>query len=181
MFRNDRSRESLEGKAMTDDLRLVESFLYYEAALLDDRRFKEWLELFPEDAHYWMPMRSTREWGTPDVSGPRDLAFFDDDRHALELRVERLFTEFAWAEDPPSRTRHLITNVRIDAGESSDSELLVRSNFLLYRNRLNSVEHSFVGSREDLLRRKGESFEIARRKIVLDVGTLPADNLSVFF
>lgn len=166
---------------MSDVLRQVETFLYEEAALLDDRRFEDWLALFAEDTHYWMPMRSTREWGTEDISGRRDLAFFDDDRHSLELRIQRLFTEFAWAEDPPSRTRHLITNVRVEAAGSSDSEVIAHSNFLLYRNRLAGVESSFVGTREDLLRRQGDSFEIARRKIVLDVGVLPADNLSVFF
>ena len=151
-----------------DQLHAVEQFLYREARLLDERRFEEWLELFAADAHYWVPTRSTREWGAPELSEPDGLAHFDDSRQTLELRVRRLFTEFAWAEDPPSRTRHLISNVEVQATEKDD-EISVRSAFVVYRNRLEDVANFFVGGREDLLRVTGDSFLIARRKVTARV------------
>jgi 3-phenylpropionate/cinnamic acid dioxygenase small subunit len=93
----------------------------------------------------------------------------------------------AWAEDPPSRTRHLVTNVavrHVDPAEHpgfTADDLLVRSAFLVYRNRLEREENVFAGGRTDVLRRAGETFLIARRTILLDQNILQAKNLSTFF
>ncbi len=158
----------------------VEQFLYREAELLDGRRFDEWLELFTEDARYWMPLRFNRDRRAEaaDESAPDELSLFDDDKPFLAARLRRLQTGRAWAEDPPSRTRHLVTNVLI---ERAAAELNVRSNFLVYRNRLEGEVDLYAGTRHDLLRRLGDGLKIARRKIILDQNVLLSKNLSIFF
>ena len=159
----------------------AEAFLYREAALLDERRFEEWLEVLTDDVHYWMPIRRTttaREVAS-EFTRPGDMAFFDDDREMLTLRVKRLSVGRAWAEDPPSRTRHLITNVRIL--ETSGDETLTASNFQLYRTRLDSEEDCWVGRREDLLRRVDGTLMLARRHVFLEQTVILSQNLSSLF
>lgn len=160
--------------------RQVEQFLYREAELLDGRRFDEWLELFTDDLHYWMPLRYNRDrrGDAREESTADELSMFDDDKEFLAARIRRLKTGCAWAEDPPSRTRHLVTNVAI---EGAGAELEVRSNFLIYRNRLEGEVDLYAGMREDLLRRVGDGLKIARRKIILDQNVLLSKNLSIFF
>jgi 3-phenylpropionate/cinnamic acid dioxygenase small subunit len=159
----------------------VEQFLYREADLIDERRFDDWLALLADDLEYWMPVRSTRSLGdeSNEFAKPGESAFFDDDKESMQQRVRKLYTGYAWAEDPPSRTRHIVSNVRI-AGRSNDV-VDVRCNFMLYRSRLAADEDLWVGRREDRLRRNGESFLIARRHIYLDHVSLASKNLSVFF
>jgi biphenyl 2,3-dioxygenase beta subunit len=159
----------------------VEEFLYREAALLDDRKFKEWIGLFTEDTHYFMPIRRTRGRRElhKEFTQPGEMAFFDDDWMMLNARVVKLTSGTAWAEDPPSRTRRLITNVLVD--DDRGSEVEVRSNFILYRTRLKSEETTWIGSRRDLLRRDSGSFKIARRYIFLEQTVLLSQNLSNFF
>jgi 3-phenylpropionate/cinnamic acid dioxygenase small subunit len=159
----------------------VERFYYDEAALLDAHRYEEWLTLFSDDAHYFMPIRRTRMQRelNKEFTQPGEMAFFHDDKTLLAGRVAKLKSGRSWAEDPPSRTRHLITNVRVvrDTGR----ELEVESNFHVYRTRLNSEESSWIGSRRDLLRRVEGSFQIADRKIFLEQTVLLSRNLSNFF
>jgi 3-phenylpropionate/cinnamic acid dioxygenase small subunit len=159
----------------------VERFYYDEAALLDAHRYEEWLALFSDDANYFMPIRRTRMQRELDkeFTQPGEMAFFSDTKTLLAGRVAKLKSGRSWAEDPPSRTRHLITNVRIlrDNGR----ELEVESNFHLYRTRLNSEESSWIGSRHDVLRRVESSFQIADRKIFLEQTVLLSRNLSNFF
>ena len=159
----------------------VERFYYDEAALLDAHRYDEWLALFAEDARYFMPIRRTRTQREMDkqFTQPGEMAFFDDTKMLLAGRIEKLKGGRSWAEDPPSRTRHLITNIRI---VKDDGRMLeVESNFHLYRTRLNSEETSWIGSRRDVLRRVGGSFQIADRKIFLEQTVLLSRNLSNFF
>ncbi len=159
----------------------VERFYYDEAALLDSHRYEEWLALFSDDAHYFMPIRRTRTQRELDkeFTRPGEMAFFDDSKQLLAGRIAKLKTGRSWAEDPPSRTRHLITNIRVvkDDGRT----LQVESNFQVYRTRLNSEETSWIGSRRDVLRRVGGSFQIADRKIFLEQTVLLSRNLSNFF
>ncbi|MGA2392352.1 MAG: 3-phenylpropionate/cinnamic acid dioxygenase subunit beta [Candidatus Lustribacter sp.] len=159
----------------------VEQFLYREADLIDERRFDDWLKLLADDLEYWMPVRSTRALGDEgnEFAKPGESALFDDDKESMHQRVRKLHTGYSWAEDPPSRTRHVVSNVRI---ESMTNDLVeVRCNFMLYRSRLAADEDLWVGRREDRLRRSGESFLIARRHIYLDQVSLSSKNLSVFF
>ena len=86
----------------------------------------------------------------------------------------------AWAEDPPSRTRHIITNIEVEPGDAA-SELKVYSNFLVYRTRTESEQDLYVGARRDVLRRVDCAWKIALRKLVLDQNVLLPKNVSIFF
>jgi 3-phenylpropionate/cinnamic acid dioxygenase small subunit len=160
----------------------VEDFYYLEAELLDERKLRQWFELLTDDIRYWMPLRynplERPENITDEVSPPGEAYYFDDDWKSLKIRVERAYSKIAWAEVPPSRTRHLITNVRIKKNNSVEVE--AHSNFLVYRTRQESDKDIFVGTRQDALRRAGASFKIARRTIILDQAVLDAKNISVF-
>src|SRR3981189_3709262 len=130
-----------------DVLREAEQFLYREAPLLDDRRFNEWLDLFTEDVRYWMGARANRyprnskaisilspnRYVEDDHTRDDELSIFDESKETLSGRVERREKGMAWAEDPPSRTRHLITNIEVtgDAGAART----VHSDFMVYRSR----------------------------------------------
>jgi len=180
---------------MPEDVRReVEQFLYREARLLDERRFHEWLELFTDDARYWMPVRTTRytrrskavaiqdrdRYEDEELAREGELAFLDETRKTLEMRVARLDTGMAWAEEPPSRTRRIIGNIEVERGET-ESEVKVYSNFIMYRNRAETEQDFYVGRREDVLRTVDGNWKIARRKIILDQNVLLAKNLSNFF
>jgi 3-phenylpropionate/cinnamic acid dioxygenase small subunit len=160
----------------------VEQFLYEEAALLDERRFHDWLDLFTEDAHYWMPVRSTRarSEAEEEFTAEHENSYFDDDKATMARRVAKLDTGYSWAEEPPSRTRHLISNVRLRERPGA-STVGVTCNFIVYRSRLATDEDLWVGRREDTLRRVDGRWMIAARKIFLDQTVLKAKNLSTFF
>jgi 3-phenylpropionate/trans-cinnamate dioxygenase subunit beta len=98
----------------------------------------------------------------------------------IARRIARLDTGMAWAEDPPSRTRHLIANIEVEPGES-ESEVKVYSNFMVYRNRGETEQDFYVGGRQDVLRKVNGTWKIARRQIVLDQNVLLAKNVSIFF
>jgi 3-phenylpropionate/cinnamic acid dioxygenase small subunit len=161
----------------------IEQFLYHEAALLDGWWYREWFELLADDLQYWMPVRGNRLARDQhlEMSGPDDTALFDEDKESIDRRILKIETGMSWAEDPPSRTRHAISNVQIyPAGR--DDEFEVRCTYMLYRSRLERDVDLFVGSRCDVLRRDADTgWKIARRKIVLDQATLLAKNLSIFF
>ena len=112
--------------------------------------------------------------------GEDELGLFDEDIRTLTARVARLDTGMAWAEDPPSRTRHLITNIEV-APDASESELTVHSNFIVYRSRGETEQDFYVGARQDRLRRVDGAWKIASRRMVLDQNVLTAKNLSIFF
>ncbi len=159
----------------------VEAFLYFEAELLDSRRFDDWLDVLAEDIHYWMPIRRTTQAREThlEFTQPGGMAFFDDNKHFLTLRVQRLSVGRAWAEDPPSRTRRLITNVRLD--EVNGDDITVSSNFQLYRTRLNSEEDSWIGRRQDVVRRVDGTFQLAQRHIFLEQTVILSQNMSSLF
>ena len=175
-------------------IRQVEQFLYREARLLEDRRLHQWLDLLTDDVRYWMPMRSNRypvnskaisildgsRYEEGDLSKEDELAFMDESKDSLQRRVDRLDTGMAWAEDPPSRTRHFVSNVEVEPGDR-EGELKVYSNFIMYRTRAETEEDFYVGSRQDVLRAMGGDLKIAYRMIVLDQNVLLAKNLSNFF
>lgn len=174
----------------------VEQLYYEEAELLDDGRYVDWLELLADDLDYWMPTRSNRlrRQQALSVAARGEAAFYDETKESLAWRIRRFDSGMAWAEDPPSRTRHLITNVRVrhaNPAEEDDftaDDLVAKSNFLVYRTRLEREENIFAGQRTDILRRtrspEGATdgrLQIARRAILLDVNVLAAKNISTFF
>ncbi len=161
----------------------IEQFLYYESRVLDEHRFEEWYSLLTDDIHYFMPTRYNRlkREADKEFSGPNDAAFFDEDKPSIAQRIRRLNTGMAWAEDPPSRTRHMVSNVVIRA--RSNSEYAVDCYFMVYRSRLEREVEMFVGMRHDVIRRASNpaGFMIAARTIILDQSILMARNLSFFF
>ena len=165
----------------------VEEFLYREAELLDERRYEEWLDLFTEDAHYWMPMRRNVPRDEPEREFTRhgtDVNWFDEGKDTLSRRVRQILTGVHWAEEPPSRICHIVSNIQIVPVTPDDAppgEVAVKSRFLVYRNRVETETDLLVGKREDLLRRANGDWKIARRKIILDQNVLLVKNLTVFF
>lgn len=159
----------------------VEQFYFDEAALLDAHRYEEWVSLFTDDTHYFVPIRRTksRRELADEFTRPGDMALFDENKMLLEGRVKKLMTGRSWSEDPPSRTRRLIANVRVTADDVT--ELTVESNFHLYRTRLKSEEDSWIGSRLDTLRRVDATFQIASRVVHLEQTVLLSRNLTNFF
>jgi 3-phenylpropionate/cinnamic acid dioxygenase small subunit len=161
-------------------------FLVDEAYLLDAQQYQMWLETLTDDVRYVMPVRVTTARGAGFDTSP-GMAHFDEDKYSLSQRVARMGTEHVWAEDPPSRLRHFITNVRTFECDD-DAHLLVESAELLFRSRGDVNESALVScGREDLLRwctdpRKSplKTLKLARRKIIADESVLRMQNLAVF-
>ncbi|MGO9382608.1 MAG: 3-phenylpropionate/cinnamic acid dioxygenase subunit beta [Mycobacterium sp.] len=171
-----------------NDMRHLQAhqFLVDEAYLLDAQQYEAWLDMLTDDVRYVMPVRVTTARGagfdTSSGTGP-GMAHFDEDRYSLGQRVARMGTEHAWAEDPPSRLRHFITNVRTFECDDPDdrAHLLVESAELLFRSRGDVNESALVScGREDLLRWCDDRWKLARRRIFVDESVLRMQNLAVF-
>jgi 3-phenylpropionate/cinnamic acid dioxygenase small subunit len=165
----------------------IEEFLYYEADLLDERRYEDWLALVAEDVRYWMPMRRNVKVDDIEREFTReglDISWFDEGKETLTRRVRQIQTGIHWAEEPVSRISHMVSNVRLLEASptwADPVEVTVRCRFLIYRNRVETETDILVGKREDLLRRVDGQWQIARRKIVLDQSVLLTKNLTFFF
>lgn len=165
----------------------VADFLYREAELLDERRYDDWLALLADDIRYWMPMRRNVKFGDDEREFTRnttDINWFDEGKDTLSRRVKQIQTGIHWAEEPVSRISHLVSNLQILEATPTVAdarEVLVKCRFLIYRNRVETETDLLVGKREDLLRRDGEDWRIARRKIILDQNVLLSKNLTFFF
>jgi ethylbenzene dioxygenase beta subunit len=157
----------------------VEEFLYREAELFDEWRLREWLGLLTDDIVYRVPIRIAKEKteGESAVTGvSTEMFHLDEDKDSLELRVERLETGFAWAEEPPSRIRHHVSNVRVGEG------LAVRSNVLVYRSRWDKSDYDILSAeRRDVFRRVDGELKLASRHVILDSTSIPTLNLTFFF
>ena len=153
-------------------------FLVEEAALLDAGDFGGWLDLLTADIRYLMPVRVTTARGAG-FDSLADMGHFDEDLYALRKRVQRLATDHAWTEDPPSRTRHFVSNVRTFA--AGHAELRVESALLLFRSRGDTREADLLSAgRTDLLRRTEAGYRLARREIRVDESVLRTQNLAIF-
>jgi p-cumate 2,3-dioxygenase subunit beta len=149
----------------------VEDFLFREAALLDEWRLDEWLGLFEAGATYEVPTTDR-----PGEDPTRSQFYVWDDYELLSARVKRLKSKHAHAENPHSRTRRLVTNVRI--GEPADSTLPVFAAFLIYKIRDGNVD-SFVGRYEHTLAMTAEGLRFRKRRAVLELEVLrPGGRLS---
>ena len=153
-------------------------FLVEEAALLDAADYSGWLDLLCEDIRYLMPVRVTTARGAG-FDSLADMGHFDENMYALRKRVQRLATDHAWTEDPPSRTRHFITNIR--TFPNGRGELRVESALLLFRSRGDTREADLVSAgRTDVLRETAAGLRLARREILVDEAVLRTQNLAVF-
>ena len=142
----------------------VEDFLFDEATLLDEWRLDEWLGLFADDCGYYVPPTDV-----PEGDHRTSLFLIADDRKRLEARVSQLMGRFAHAEQPNSRTRRLITNVRVH--ESSDGTFRASSNFVVYRMRLQETD-TYVGRYEHTFVRQNGAMKIRERRAILDLEAL---------
>lgn len=176
------SRVQRVGRSLPfDDPRHLQAhhWLVDEAWTLDAQAYEDWLELITDDVHYLMPVRVTTALGAGFDTSP-GMAHFDEDKYSLSRRVARFLTEHAWTEDPPSRLRHHLSNVRTFEADTPD-HLIVESATLLFRNRGDVREGSFVSAgREDLLRRVDGQWKLARRVILVDDSVIRMQNLAIF-
>lgn len=168
------------GKVTPELQQEVEQFLYLEAALLDERRFREWLDLLGEDISYVLSTNTLaqvrdRRRGLQ----PPTTYIFNEDKYQLERRIARLETGIAWSEEPASRTRHFVSNVRILAVAGDELEL--SCNYMVHRAAKARDHHTFVGTRRDRLRRAQTpgGWELFDRQLELDEFTLMSANISI--
>lgn len=158
----------------------ISDWLFREAELLDDGFERKWLEeMVSRDIVYQVPLRQTveRARGAGWVEGTYHL----DERYgSLETRVARNESAYAWAEDPPSRIRHFVSNVR--ASRRPDGLVAVRSNLMVYRTRQDNVAPQLLsGERHDVLRREDGVWRLLERRVLLDLTAIGTHNLSIFF
>ncbi len=154
---------------MAIDRNQVEQFLFHEAQLMDEHRYDEWLPLWTEDALYWVP--SNRD----DVDPKREVSLIYDDWVRLQLRVARLKSGFAHAQEPRSRLRRLISNIEIEEGDKG--EIVAHSNFMLAELR-RGKQDLFAGRSTHRLRPHNGSFKMAAKKVLLINNDEPIDNLT---
>ncbi len=154
---------------MAIDRQLVEQFLYHEAQLMDEHRYDEWLALWADDALYWVP--SNRD----NLDPKREVSLIYDDHVRLQLRVSRLKSGFAHAQEPKSRMRRLLSNIEIE--EAENGEVVAASNFLLAELR-RGKQDLFAGRSIHRLRSNNGGFKMASKKVLLINNDEPIDNLT---
>jgi benzoate/toluate 1,2-dioxygenase beta subunit/2,4,5-trichlorophenoxyacetic acid oxygenase 2 len=142
----------------------VAEFLYREARLLDARRFGEWLELFGDNAIFWVPAVSMDRTYTSDPESSLNFIYIAG-RAGLEARVFRVESGGSLASNPLPFTRHLVTNVMVD-GEGPDG-IAAFANTQVVAFCEPRGQQILNGSYEYLLRRDGERFRIASKKVLL--------------
>jgi benzoate/toluate 1,2-dioxygenase beta subunit len=138
----------------------IEHFLMHEARLLDERRFRDWMELFADDGTYWVP-------AAPNQESPFDQAsLFYDDRDLMRTRVERLEHPRIHVQTPPSRTAHIVGNVLIEEVDEAKGEVVVGSTVIMVEYR-DEAQRTFAGRQHHRLRRDGASFRIVQKRVDL--------------
>jgi len=143
---------------MPVDRHQIENFLYREARLMDEHAYDEWLSLWAEDLLYWVPCNAD------DIDPQRHVSIIYDTRPFLEDRIERLKSGVAYAQEPKSRLRRVVSNIEIEEGDNG--EVTVYSNFNLTELR-RSRQDTFAGRTIHKLRPDGDSFKIAYKKVIL--------------
>jgi benzoate/toluate 1,2-dioxygenase beta subunit len=131
----------------------AQQFLFHEARLLDERRLREWLDLYADDAEYWVPY----EWGQ---ESPKDhVSLYYETKKLLGMRVDRLERRLSPLDTPMSRTNHFLSNVSVD-GDEARAYLL----FVEYRR---EEQRSFAARCTWRLRPHGGGFLIAAKRVDL--------------
>jgi benzoate/toluate 1,2-dioxygenase beta subunit len=150
----------------------VDEFLYHEARLLDEQRLEEWLELFTDDATYWVPLEQNQ------ADPVETSSIIHDDKTLLELRVKQARHPRAHARTPLARTVHQISNVVIE--DDKKNEIQVNSTLVLveFRAEKQRVWGALV---EHRLRREGEDFRIAHKRVDLVNSEGELDGIAILF
>ena len=166
----------------------IEDFYYREADLLDDRRFRDWLDILADDISYFMPIRRNVKFGQhasrENTKRGEGISWFDEDKWTLTKRVDQILTGVHFAEEPLSRVCHMISNVQIKnvlPSVDDPREVEARCRFLVYQNRVEYETYTFVGRRNDTLRATDDGWKVAKREILLEQNILLAKNLTMFF
>jgi 3-phenylpropionate/cinnamic acid dioxygenase small subunit len=156
-----------------------EQWLYDEAQLLDDIEFDDWFDLMHSSLRYQMPVRVNKEGvERPDYSTA--MFTFNDDIELLKLRVDRLKTDYAWAEIPPSRTRRFVSNVRVKDYVEGE-KAVVKSYLLIYRSRSTDIQHDLIsGERNDEFIFEEGKWKLSKRIFIVDQSTINTRNLAIF-
>lgn len=150
----------------------VEEFLYHEARLLDTHRLESWLDLFTEDATYWLPLKRDQQEALETSS------IIHDDRTLLELRVKQARHPRAHARLPLARTVHQVGNVMVLSDEGGEVKVSSTLTLVEFRNERQRVWGALV---EHLLRRSGESFRIAHKRVELINSEGEIDGVAILF
>jgi 3-phenylpropionate/cinnamic acid dioxygenase small subunit len=137
-----------------------ELFLFHEAKLLDERRFREWMGLFTEDGTYWVP-------SAPDQKSPLNQAsLFYDDRTLMRTRIDRLEHPRIHVQTPPSRTAHIVGNMTIDEADDAKGEYLVSSTVMMVESR-EDHQRIFAGRQYHRLKQFEDGFRIVQKRVNL--------------
>lgn len=160
----------------------VSQWLYREARLLDEEKFRDWLALLAPDIHYWLPLRENRfRRDRRAEPGPDNSAsVYNDDLFDLELRIKRFETGLVWSEDPAPRVNRMVTNIEVIAG-AEENTLTAYSNVSICRSRRQDEEFTFNAKRRDRFRRIDGEWKLSRRHILVTHHVFLDENVSVFF
>jgi 3-phenylpropionate/cinnamic acid dioxygenase small subunit len=150
--------------------REIEAFLYKEARLADENRYDEWSALWTDDALYWIPANAD------DYDPHQHISIIYDDRERLQDRVDRLKSGAAWAQEPRSRIRRVVSNIEIEP-PADNGEITVSSNFVLgdLRRGLQAV---YFARQIHRLRPSAGGLKLAYKKVMLLNNNEPIHNLS---
>jgi 3-phenylpropionate/cinnamic acid dioxygenase small subunit len=161
----------------------IQQFYNEEAALLDERRYEDWLKLLHPDILYLMPIARNvrRDQLKNEYTTEGQTCWFDEGHETLAKRVAQIKTGMHWIEEPASRFSRIVANVRILDDGSRPDECEAESRFVVYQNRLQDEVALFAGSRRDILRKVDGRWLVARREIRLAQSTLLAKALALFF
>ena len=142
------------------DREAFQDFLFHEARLLDERRFREWMALFTDDGVYWVP-------ASPDQKSPLTQAsLFYDDRPLMATRIERLEHPLIHVQSPPSQTVHLVSNIAVREADETAGTYTIASNMIMTEFRQDQ-QRMFAGRQLHQLRREGNLFRIAHKRVDL--------------
>ncbi len=159
-----------------DDYVTIQRFLYAEMALLDRRAYQEWFALLTDDIHYRVTTVSAR----PAQDETSRFAIIDEDAQTLKMRVDQISDpNLTHAENPPTLTQRLVSNVEAYYGERN-GVFETTSSILLYANRSGSPKTGlYGGERQDVLIRNSSGIKIAERTVNLAQTILPDSTLSL--
>jgi len=161
-------RKTAKAKSGGDTLHAVEQFLYRQAELLDGKRWADYIALFAEDGHYWMPAspEQTTGEGVPSI--------FYEDRNLMTVRMKRITHPHAWSQSPMWGTSHLVGNVAIERADSRTGDLVVHSRFHMMEFRRDASRH-FAGTYVHHLRPAKDGFRIRLQRVDMVNGQGPYD------
>ena len=154
-------------------------FLIHEADLLDQHGYVEWLKLCTDDIIYKVPIRLTRELNA-ETDFSKVAFHMDETIGSLNIRINKIYSGYNWAEDPASRTRHFLSNFRMEILDDKGKEIRMKTNLLLFRNKFDNPEHNLISAeRNDILRKEDKTWKLAERIVYLDHSTVPMSNLAI--